>query len=250
MKKIIIPILFLLGAVLFNDVSANADVGSDIIVKTESISAQVDQYAKDDFGLALTSMLFLENNNTNSSNYILGSAFSMFDGEDTEDGTVYYPVYLSGKIEFLYSVRKNEVGGYSSSVSRFLVNEINRAIDSSDGSSISFFVKEDDIFYVIDNTITKIFEAPVDEFSSNESGSTDLKIEEVNETLQSIEGNLEEKNILDKTDYNEQSNISKSPNMRSSVSTAKNYAMIDWRINETQGVGPLHGVLDMLLQLF
>ncbi|MFD1902724.1 hypothetical protein [Enterococcus termitis] len=92
MKKIILSMLLLFGAVSFHDVTVNATEGADVIIQTESISGEVDQFAKNDFGLALTSMLFLEGNNTNASSYSLGAAFSMFDGEKTENGTVYYPM--------------------------------------------------------------------------------------------------------------------------------------------------------------
>ncbi|MGG5343734.1 C47 family peptidase [Enterococcus sp. AZ192] len=235
MKKIILSMLLLFGAVSFQNVTANATEGADVIVQTESVSGEVDQFAKNDFGLALTSILFLESNNTNASDYSLGSAFSMFDGEKTEKGTVYYPVYLDEKLEFLYSVRKNELGEYVSSVTRFLVNEMNIAIDSANGEPISFFVKEDDIFYRVNDTIEKIFEAPRDEFSSKKSDTTELTIEDANEVLQSTENNIEEKNVSEQTDFVEQANISKGSKLtRSSVSTAKNYAMINWKINETQ----------------
>ncbi|MFD2308686.1 C47 family peptidase [Enterococcus termitis] len=150
-----------------------------------------------------------------------------------------FTVYLNKKLEFLYSVRKNELGEYVSSVSRFLVNEINIAIDSANGESISFFVKEDDIFYKINDTIEKIFEAPRDEFSSKQSDTIELTVEDANNALQSTESTIEEKNIYNQTDFVKQTNITKGSKLtRSSVSTAKNYAMINWRINETQGDVP------------
>lgn len=235
MKKIIVSLLLLLGAVSFDNVTANATESTETIFKTEAISEQVDLFAKNDFGLALTSMLFLESNSIDASNYSLGSAFSMFDGENSEEGTIYYPVYLNGKIEFLYSVRKNEAGSYVSSVSRFLVNEINEVIDSAKGEPILFFVKEEDIFYNFNDVIKKIYEAPTDEFSNIKSEVTELTNEEINEEIKLTESNIEDVHISDKIDFVEQPNIqTKSKLTRSSVSIAKNYAMINWRINETQ----------------
>ncbi|MFD1902729.1 hypothetical protein GQR36_27595 [Enterococcus termitis] len=71
-------------------------------------------------------------------------------------------------------MRKNELGEYVSSVSRFLVNEINIAIDSANGESISFFVKEDDIFYKINDTIEKILKLLEMNFQVNKATLSNL----------------------------------------------------------------------------
>lgn len=157
MKKLLLCSVMLLGLfvgiVNFDVVEASSN--EELLIKTSKIPHEIDEFAKKDFGNLLSATLFLEGANTKTSEYELGSSFAMFDGENVENSTIFFPIFLNQRVEFLYSVRNDVITGYTSSVSRFLIKEINDILDSANGEPVSFHVKNSDIYFKLNDKIKK-----------------------------------------------------------------------------------------------
>ncbi|MBL1229350.1 hypothetical protein IW492_08920 [Enterococcus sp. BWB1-3] len=226
----VIYLLVLFGSLWVNVDKVNAETqvaGEGLKVETTVVSNDIEEFAKKDFSLSLSSILILEENTKSINDFVLGSSFSMFDGEDAEKSTIYYPVFFNDKVEYLYLVRDNGEYGFTSSLTRFLVDEINSILSTNEGQIVSFFVSNNDIYFKVNDGLEKIYEAP----KENQIPWVAQPDPAVNIAVPTEDVEVKDVSVETQVDVQSNSDPSKA---RSSLSVSPTHTMISFAINEIQ----------------
>ncbi|WP_314063178.1 C47 family peptidase [uncultured Vagococcus sp.] len=218
---------------VFDSVSA---AENELTIQSKIVEPGATEFAKSDFGYSLSAILAAEKIGTSPENFVLSEPFVI---EGSNQGEIYFPVLLDNNVEYVYILIQDGDGKYSSSVSRFLAEEIQelRANESIDLESypVTFFLKNNNIFYKQNNEVTLLWESPI---------RPDVQEPEALENF--VTNETEEfsiKSLSNEIDFVEQPLVEDDtqsiPNpLQRGVVIDTNYIMIDFVCRETQGNVP------------
>jgi hypothetical protein len=207
-----------------------ADENEHLYVKNVQISdvekKELKDYVNSNFGSSLAGLLFFENDLTDTAQYVLGNEFSIFSDDSLEGESFYFPVFFEGKIKYIYSVIKTNEHGYSGSIAKFFADELEAFRKCNENEVITLYANSYSIYAETKNNVELLYASPIIPSSeiSEESLTSDKETEVVD-----IHG-INSFDIVDNS-----SEIFSRKRQRSIVQTASNYALINWKITETQG---------------
>ncbi|GGC91306.1 C47 family peptidase [Enterococcus wangshanyuanii] len=230
MRKILLGLLF--SGMLFVGGNVYANEESMLTVKTETVDQALVNYATDNLSFYLKGMIKAEEGEGSLLDYKLSSPFSLLEKRN-ENNLTLFPITKDGKIEYIFYIKK-ENEGYSSKLSRMMVDELNSLISQGKGNSVVLVASEDgSIYYEGDTGLSLLWQNPDPEIQGSKENSAgevldeyeskDLDMISLNDTIDYV--------ITGSSEVVKDSNSKLAPR---STTVNKFGTSINWKISENQ----------------
>lgn len=208
----------------------------ELMIQSRIVESSAAEFAQSDFGYSLSAILAMEKSTNSPEEYQLTEPFVI---EGSIQQEIYFPVLLNNKVEYIYTLIQDEGGNYSANISRFLAEEIQTLKESAsinpNNDPITFFLKNNNIFYKQNNVITLLWESPIKPEVLEPEAIENFVLDDTEE--------LSTKTLSEEIDFIEQPLIEEtapivSNKLQRGVVIDTNYIMIDFVCREVQPDAP------------